>query len=234
MNRSLKVFVATMLALSLCLSFGSAFAKKENKPPKAPKPAVTSIELSLTDRKNVAFTPVAANTYTVVTGQKYVAKATVTPAEIKESLRWRSSRPGVANVDSRGNVFCVRPGQATITVSNKSGTVTKSIALNVEKNMASFNVSEHKAVKKIYLKGNILCMDVVLVNSSTEAMTAAPNLEFFLKLPGENEATSQGVKTGRLRAPIAAGATGNAVYRIKKVKAGTISLPGATASCTTP
>jgi hypothetical protein len=112
------------------------------------KPVVTSIELSLTDRANNPFTPDGVDTYTVVTGQRYVAKATVTPAEAKAALRWRSSRPGVANVDSRGNVFCVRPGTAIITAASKSGAVRKSITLNVMKNMAEFAVTDNLAVKR--------------------------------------------------------------------------------------
>jgi len=237
MNRSLKVFVATVLALSLCLSFGSAFAKKENKPPKPTKPprvVVESIALSLVNKAGATLTPDAGGTYTVVTGQKYIVKADVTPAGTKDKLRWRSTRPGVANVNSRGNVFCVRPGTATITAASKSGKVKQSIVLNVKANMASFDATADKAVKKIYLKGRSLMIDVVLVNAGAEPLRRAPELKFFLKLAGESDYAELGVKTGRLQRAIAAGATGTASYKVKTVDPRTIWLLDASAYCEAP
>lgn len=233
MNRSFKVLVVTMLALSLSLSFGSAFAKKENKPPKAPKPTVTSIDLSLIDRAGTPLTQPVADTYTVVTGQKYVAKASVLPEGIKTSLRWRSSRHGVANVDNRGNIHTVRPGTATISVANKNGTVKKSIILNVQPNIATFNVTEDKAVQKIYLKGKYLYIDVLIVNNSTETLATAPDLKVTLTL-ARGTSPDPSVKSGRLRREIPAGGTGTAVYKIMKVDPRTIWLLDATASCVTP
>lgn len=234
MNRSFKVFVATVLALSLCLSFGSAFAKKDNKPPKAPAPTptITITELSLSNIAKDFLTPNGDATYTVVTGQKYLAKATVSA---KTSLRWRSSKSSVANVDSRGTIHCVKPGSARITVSNKSGTASAFIDLVVQKNMTVFDGAiENNSVKKIYLKGKNLMVDVVIVNSSTtEILEVAPDLKFFLTLKGV-EYPDHEVKTGHLRSEIPAGGTGTAVYKIGKVDPRTIWLLNATATCTAP
>lgn len=234
MNRSFKVFVATVLALSLCLSFGSAFAKKENKPPKAPAPTptITITELSLSNIARELLTPDTGVTYTVVTGQKYLAKATVSA---KTSLRWRSSKPGVANVDGRGTIHCVRPGSARITVSNRSGTASAFIDLVVQKNMTVFDgATDNNSVKRIYLNGKNLMVEVVIVNSSTtETLEVAPDLKITLTL-SRGTSPEPGVKTGHLRDEIPAGGTGTAVYKIGKVDPRTIWLLNATALCETP
>jgi hypothetical protein len=236
MNRSFKTLVVTMLALSLSLSFGTALAKQKKQTPKKPaQVAVETLTISLTDKAgNTLSADASTGAYALISGHRYLIKAAVTPEGAKSALRYRSNKPRVASVSNRGVVYVNRAGTAAITVTAKNGAVKQTITVNVAANVATFDTTADKTVKRIYLKGNILCMDVVLVDSSTEAMTAAPDLEFFLKLPGESDATSQGVKSGRLRAPIAAGESGTAVYRIKKVNSGTISLPGATASCTMP
>jgi hypothetical protein len=79
-------------------------------------------------------------------------------------------------------------------------------------------------------------MDVVLVNASTtDPMTAAPDLAFSLKLSGETGYTALGTKSGYLKnEEIAAGATGTGVYRIMRVDPKTISLLNASATCQLP
>ena len=230
MNRGFKVFIVTVLALALSLGiFGTAMAKKPNKPQKTPKPAITEIQLSLTYRAGTLLSLNSDNKYDVVSGHKYVAKAAALPTGIKEKLRWRSSKYGVANVDSRGNIHCVRPGSATITVSNKSGTVKSSIDLVVNANMISFEGNADRTVSKIYLKGKYLYIDVVIANQTAETLETAPKLNFTLKLDGKEY--SDLVKSGRLRSEIAANATGIAVYKIMKVDPRTASLLGASAQC---
>lgn len=237
MNRSMKTLVATVLVLSLILSLGTAVAQKKQKQPKVTPAAITSIDLSISDQQGNPVSPdtTGGDVYTVISKHRYILKATHTPDTAKASLRWRSSKPRVVSVNNRGVLYCNRPGTADITVSTKNGAVTKKITLNVSANMTTIVTTADKTVSKIYLRGNNLFMDVVLVNSTTEVMETAPSLEFFLKLYGETTFTSQGVKSGHIRGDsIAAGATGTASYKIKKVNLKTINLVNAEAECKEP
>ncbi len=234
MNRMFRVFVVTVLALAISMSFCSALAKRDNKPPKPTKPAVESIALTLVNRAGTLLTPGTDGSYAVVTGQKYTIKAEVTPSTAKPWLRWRSSKHSIANVDGRGNVFCAKSGTATITVSDKTGKIKQTIVLNAHANMATFDVSTDKAIKQIYLKGRNIMIDVVLENTGTEPLEEAPGLKFSLKLAGETNFTDLGVKSGHIRREIAAGAFGTATYKVSKADPRTICLIGATALCEVP
>ncbi len=237
MNRSIKALVVAVLALAVGMSFVTAFAQKNGthaKPTKAPQVTIEGIALSLTDKEGNLLTAGDDGSNTLVGGRRYIIKATTTPETTNPSLRWRSNKPSVASVSNRGVVYCNRSGTAIITVSNKSGSVSETITLNVKKNMTDIDTTANKTVKKIYLKGNNLCMDVVLVNSTAEAIETAPDLNFFLKLFDATSYTDLGVKSGHLRKTIAAGETGTAVYKIQKVNSRTIWLLGASANCQLP
>lgn len=241
MNRTCRMLVAAVLALVLSLSFGTAFAKNGNANPGKPhshKPtqtAIDSITLTLTDRSGNAISPdVISGEYTVVTKHRYLAAAAIAPSNAKRELKWKSSKPSVVSVNGKGALYCNKPGKAVITVSCKKSAVKQSIVVNVRANEAVFNTAENRTVKRVYLSGSRLMMDVVLVNSTEETMTAAPDLAFFLKLSGESDFTALGVKSGHLRRAIAAHETGTAVYRIKKVDPKTISLLNASANCQLP
>ncbi len=234
MKRSFKVLVAMVLALALSLSFATAFAKKESKPPKptkAPQVAVTGLKLSLYDRQNNVLSPDDGTAYSAVRGWKFIAKATIEPSGAKASLRWRSSKPSVASVNSRGVINCNRMGTADITVSTKSGDWKQTITLIVKENATTFTTTADKTIKKIYLRGNYVCADVVLVNLGPEVLETAPSLVFTLKLANESSATNLGTKTSELRKPIPAGESGIATYKLKKVGAKTTWLINAEASC---
>jgi len=71
----------------------------------------------------------------------------------------------------------------------------------------------------------------VLVNLTSEALETAPDLAFTLKLSDESTFTDLGTKSGELRKPIAAGETGIATYKVKKVDAKTTWLLSAQATC---
>ena len=229
MKRSYKVFVAVILALSLCLSFGSAFAKKENKPPKSPAPAVTISEFTLSDRIGTlspVVTEGSPDTYSLVTGQKYVAKAVLSSGS-RKSLRWRSTKSSVARVDSKGNIKCARSGDATITVSDKSGAVLKSFNLEVLQNIATFTATEEAPVQKIYLKGKYIYVDVLVRNDTLEVMETPKDLTISLTL-ARGTSPASGLKTGHLRDELLPGETGTAFYRMGKVDPSKVWLPGAT------
>jgi hypothetical protein len=112
--------------------------------------------------------------------------------------------------------------------------VKESIVLNVEANVATFTASTYPSVQKIYLAGRSIMMDVVLENTGTEPMRKAPKLKFGLKLADQGAYTDLGVKSGRVRRSIAAGATGIATYKVGKANPRTISLIGAEATCEVP
>ena len=238
MNRVLKTLVLTTLVLSIRLGFGTALAKKKTTPRSqnqaAAQTAVESIALTLTDSQGNTLAPAGTGEYTVVTRHRYLVTAVIEPATAKASLRWRSSKPSVVSVNSRGVLHCNRTGTAVISASTKNGAVKRTITLTVGANTATFETAADRAVKRIYLKGNSLMMEVVLFNSTSEALSSAPDLAFFLKLSGESDYASLGVKSGKLRKAIPAGETGVAVYRIKRVNAKTILLPGAEAHCRAP
>ena len=90
--------------------------------------------LTIDPKQTVSVTGVTLNkTSTELTvGQSETLTATITPDNTtNKNVTWSSNAPGVATVDSSGNVTAVAPGTATITVTTEDGNKTATCVVTV-------------------------------------------------------------------------------------------------------
>ena len=64
---------------------------------------------------------VSQKTVTMTAGNTYKLGVTVAPFNASQSVKWKSSNPNVASVDSRGVVVAKKAGTATITATAENG-----------------------------------------------------------------------------------------------------------------
>ena len=242
MNRMFRVLVAAGLVLALA-SEGAALARGNacggplaTAKPKATQNATapTSFTIALADWQNKAVAADASGVYVAVSGQRYTATVAAAPAGANDSVRFKSSKPSVASVNNRGVIHFGRAGTAVITATSKLGDIKASVTINVSANQTSVATADDKKATKIYLRGNILMMDAVIVNNTSAALTSIAAQEVFIKLSGESAYASYGTSQGRLKSPIAAGATGVATFRVKRVNPARIWLLNASGYVQTP
>ena len=64
---------------------------------------------------------VSKSAVTITAGNTYKLGVTVAPFNASQSVKWKSSNPNVASVDSRGVVVAKKAGTATITATAENG-----------------------------------------------------------------------------------------------------------------
>lgn len=99
---------------------------------------------------------------TMEKGESFCLNATVTPTNTNSKLRWSSSAPSIASVDSNGNVKALEAGVATITASADGVSASCTIMVTVSATSISLN-SDYETLKvgdSFLLRATVLPEDV--------------------------------------------------------------------------
>ncbi len=154
-----KIFNINLTVLIIILLLPSC--KKEN--------AVTDIKL----------TPTAK---TLLVGEVFTIKAVIEPSNASnKSVRWQTSSPNIASVDSAGKVTAKKSGQATITATTVDGAKTAKCLITVIDTVVRVKGIKVEPTSKTLLVGEVFTIKAVIEpsnasNKSVRWQTSDPNI----------------------------------------------------------
>ena len=146
---------------------------------------------------NVAVTSVSlsATTLRLETRKSATLKATVSPSNAtNKAVTWKSNKPDIATVDSKGKVTAVKVGSATITVTTNDGKKTAKCAVTVVNPVTSILVAQ----TTVYIKnGSTATLRAVPITSdgSTAKLTWASSDKSIVTV--DSSGKIKAVKAGR-------------------------------------
>jgi uncharacterized protein YjdB len=142
---------------------------------------------------NVPATKVALNVTkkALNKGKTYTLKATVTPKDTTDTLKWSSSDSKIVKVDQTGKITAIKKGTATITVRTTSGkTATCKVTVNVPATKVTLNVT-----KKTLNKGKTYTLKATVTpKDSTDTLTWSSSNPKVVKVSKKGKITA--VKKG--------------------------------------
>ncbi|MBQ5346945.1 MAG: Ig domain-containing protein [Ruminococcus sp.] len=92
------------------------------KSSKSKKPLKIKVTVKLAKTKSISL---SKKSLTIKKGDTYKLKCTVKPASAKQKVKWTSSNPNVAQVNSSGKITAKKSGEAEITAETTDGTRLK-------------------------------------------------------------------------------------------------------------
>ncbi len=135
-------------------------------------------------------------------GESGPLRATLSPANTGDSVKWTSSNSRVATVDSAGRVTAIGEGYATITAASMYGTKSASCAVSVRYKTAvtGFTVTPSGSNLVVRLSATELPADAYMYVATYDSAGKMVDLRYAALINGTAEATIPKAGAARLKA----------------------------------
>lgn len=156
-------------------------------------------------------------------GKTYTLKTTIVPLSLnKEKLTWKSSKPAIASVSSKGVVTGKKKGKTTVTVTAAGGAVAK-CEINV-KEIRSKKVSLSKSKVSLYQGRNTSIKAKMNPRNSTDTLKWTSSNKKILDVSSKGVITGKKAGTAYVKVTTSSGKKAKCKVTVKKISSKKVKL----------